>query len=90
MQTQPLSRITVNEIEDILDALVELAADGELCRKDQALIRREIEEAYEAAIATDEAQAAGIAFIRNGAQSQRVRRLTRIYAIDHNHPDEAA
>ena len=90
MQTQPLSRITVNEIEDILDTLVALSADGELCLKDQAQIRREIEEAYEAAIATDEAQALSVAMMRNGPQSPRVRKLTRLYVVDHNHPDEAA
>ena len=90
MQTQPLSRITVQEIEDILDMWIELAADGELCHRDQAAIRKEIEEAYDAAIATDEAQAAGIAMMRNGPQSKRVKHLTRIYITDHSHPDEAA
>ena len=83
MQRQPLITIAVEEIEDVLDKFRARAADGELCLSDQAALLVELQEALDATIAASEAQALGIAEMRMGPASQRVRRLHRSWDEDH-------
>lgn len=77
MQTVPLSRRTVQEIEDVIDLVREVVADGVITCAEIISLNTEIQEAYASAMETDTAQAAGISFIRNGINSQRSQRLAR-------------
>lgn len=83
MQTIPLSRQTVQEIEDVIDAIDVATADGVVTAQEAIVILAEVREAHQTAMETDDAQAAGISFIRNGRNSQRSKRLTRAYDGDH-------
>lgn len=83
MNRQPLIRIAVEEVEDVLDKFRARAADGVLCHSDQAALLAELQEALDATIAADEAQALGIAEMRMGPASQRVRRLQRSWDEGH-------
>lgn len=83
MQRQPLTRVAVEELEDVFDKFRAMASDGELCHNDQAALLVELQEALDATIAADEAQALGIAAMRNGPTSQRARRLRKSWNEDH-------
>jgi hypothetical protein len=83
MQTIPLSRQTVQKIEDALDLVAEGIADGVITPDEFTAVCQEVQAAYASAMATDDAQAAGIAFMRNGGSSQRAQRLTRQWDEEH-------
>lgn len=84
MQTVPLSRVTVQEVENLIDLLQEVTADGIFCSSDRTRVSAQEQEVYRAAMASDDAQALGISMMRNGPTSQRTMRLHRQYTQDHD------
>lgn len=84
MQTTPLSRIAVEQVEELIDLIDDVTADGILTADERQMLGVESHEAYAATMATDDAFALGISMMRNGPMSQRTKRLTRQYAQDHD------
>lgn len=77
VQVIPLSRKAVEEAEELVDLLAQIMEDGIVTAVEMHVLAKESNDVYQAAMATDDAQAAGIAFIRTGVSSQRSGKLRR-------------